>query len=35
MVFRTKLVNIALMPLLVILAGLAVFFIRKRKQQPA
>jgi ABC-type uncharacterized transport system involved in gliding motility auxiliary subunit len=35
LVFWTKLVNIALMPLLVVLAGLAVFFIRKRKQQPA
>jgi ABC-type uncharacterized transport system involved in gliding motility auxiliary subunit len=35
LVFWTKLVNIALMPLLVVLAGLAVFFIRKRKLQPA
>jgi ABC-type uncharacterized transport system involved in gliding motility auxiliary subunit len=35
LVFWTKLLNIALMPLLVILAGLAVFFIRKRKQAPA
>jgi ABC-type uncharacterized transport system involved in gliding motility auxiliary subunit len=32
MVFWTKLVNIALMPLLVILAGLLVFFARKKKQ---
>jgi ABC-type uncharacterized transport system involved in gliding motility auxiliary subunit len=35
LVFWTKLVNIALMPLLVILAGLAVFFIRRKKQAPA
>jgi ABC-type uncharacterized transport system involved in gliding motility auxiliary subunit len=31
LVFFTKLINIALMPLLVVLAGLAVFFLRKRK----
>jgi ABC-type uncharacterized transport system involved in gliding motility auxiliary subunit len=35
MVFWTKLANIALMPLLVILAGLAVFFVRRRRQSPA
>jgi ABC-type uncharacterized transport system involved in gliding motility auxiliary subunit len=35
MVFLTKVVNIALMPLLVILAGLAVFFLRKKKVKPA
>ena len=35
LVFWTKVANIALMPLLVVLAGLAVFFIRKRKQVPA
>jgi ABC-type uncharacterized transport system involved in gliding motility auxiliary subunit len=35
LVFWTKLVNIALVPLLVILAGLAVFFIRRKKQAPA
>lgn len=35
LVFWTKVLNIALMPLLVVLAGLAVFFIRKRKQAPA
>ena len=35
LVFWTKLLNIALMPLLVILAGLVVFFIRKRKLVPA
>jgi len=35
LVFWTKVINIALMPLLVVLAGLAVFFIRKRKLQPA
>jgi len=35
LVFWTKVLNIALMPLLVVVAGLAVFFIRKRKQQPA
>jgi ABC-type uncharacterized transport system involved in gliding motility auxiliary subunit len=35
LVFFTKLLNIALMPLLVILAGLAVYFLRKRKLSPA
>ena len=35
LVFFTKLVNIALMPILVVLAGLIFFFYRKRKQQPA
>jgi hypothetical protein len=34
-VFFTKLVNIALMPLLVVLAGLAVFLVRRRKQAAA
>ena len=34
LVFWTKLANIAVMPLLVVLAGLAVFLIR-RKQIPA
>jgi ABC-type uncharacterized transport system involved in gliding motility auxiliary subunit len=35
LVFRTKLINIALMPLLVILAGLAVFLLRRRRMTPA
>jgi ABC-type uncharacterized transport system involved in gliding motility auxiliary subunit len=35
MVFWTKLVNIALMPLLVIAAGLLVFFVRRKKQSLA
>jgi ABC-type uncharacterized transport system involved in gliding motility auxiliary subunit len=35
LVFTTKVVNIALMPLLVILAGLAVFFLKRRRQRPA
>jgi ABC-type uncharacterized transport system involved in gliding motility auxiliary subunit len=35
LVFWTKVVNIALMPLLVVLAGLTVFFIRRRKLVPA
>ena len=35
LVFWTKLANIALMPLLVILAGLIVFFLKRRKQSPA
>lgn len=35
LVFWTKVLNIALMPLLVVLAGLAVFFIRRRRQAPA
>lgn len=35
LVFWTKLVNIALMPLLVIMAGLVVFYFRRRKHQAA
>ena len=35
LVFFTKLLNIALMPLLVVLAGLAVFLVRRRKQIAA
>jgi ABC-type uncharacterized transport system involved in gliding motility auxiliary subunit len=35
LVFWTKVVNIALIPFLVILLGLAVFFVKRRKQQPA
>ena len=35
LVFFTKLLNIALMPLLVVLAGLAVFLIRRRRQAAA
>ncbi|MGH8764262.1 MAG: Gldg family protein, partial [Burkholderiales bacterium] len=35
LVFWTKVVNIALMPLLVVLAGLRVFFFKRRKQAPA
>jgi len=35
LVFWTKVANIALMPLAVILAGLAVFFIRRRRLAPA
>ncbi len=35
LVFWTKLANIALMPLLVVLAGLAVFFVKRRRQAPA
>jgi ABC-type uncharacterized transport system involved in gliding motility auxiliary subunit len=35
MVFLTKLVNIALMPLLVILAGLLVFFMRRKEVASA
>jgi ABC-type uncharacterized transport system involved in gliding motility auxiliary subunit len=35
LVFWTKLLNIALMPLLVVLAGLAVFFVKRKKQLPA
>jgi ABC-type uncharacterized transport system involved in gliding motility auxiliary subunit len=31
LVFWTKVLNIALMPLLVVVAGLAVFFIRRRR----
>ena len=33
LVFWTKVVNIALVPLLVVLMGLAVFFIKRRRQQ--
>lgn len=33
LVFWTKVVNIALIPLLVVLMGLAVFFIKRRRQQ--
>jgi len=35
LVFWTKVVNIALIPFLVVLLGLAVFFLKRRKQQPA
>jgi len=35
LVFWTKVVNIALIPLLVVLLGLAVFFLKRRKQQPS
>jgi ABC-type uncharacterized transport system involved in gliding motility auxiliary subunit len=35
LVFWTKLLNIALMPLLVVLAGLAVFLVRRKKQATA
>ena len=35
LVFWTKVLNIVLMPLLVVLAGLAVFFIKRKKQNPA
>ena len=35
LVFWTKLVNIALMPLVVVLAGLAVYFLRRRRVGPA
>ena len=35
LVFWTKLLNIALMPLLVVLAGLAVYFIRRNRISPA
>ena len=35
LVFWTKLLNIGLMPLLVVLAGLAVLLMRRRKQVPA
>jgi ABC-type uncharacterized transport system involved in gliding motility auxiliary subunit len=35
MVFLTKLVNIALMPLLVIVAGLLVFAVRRKRQSLA
>ena len=33
--FAGMVANIALMPLLVVLAGLAVFFVRRRRQNPA
>jgi ABC-type uncharacterized transport system involved in gliding motility auxiliary subunit len=35
LVFWTKLLNIALMPLLVVLAGLTVYFIRRKRTAPA
>lgn len=35
LVFWTKVLNIVLLPLLVVLAGLAVFFIKRKKQNPA
>ena len=35
LVFWTKVANIALVPLLVVLLGLAVFFVKRRKQQPS
>jgi len=35
LVFWTKLANIALMPLLVVPAGLAVFLVKRRRQAPA
>ena len=35
LVFWTKVLNIALMPLLVVLAGLAMFFIKRRRMYPA
>jgi len=35
LVFWTKVANIALMPLLVVLLGLAVFFLKRRRQQPS
>jgi ABC-type uncharacterized transport system involved in gliding motility auxiliary subunit len=35
LVFWTKLLNIALMPLLVVLAGLAVFLFKRKQQNPA
>ncbi|MBI1943871.1 MAG: Gldg family protein [Betaproteobacteria bacterium] len=35
LVFWTKVANIALMPLLVVLAGLAVFLVRRRRHSPA
>jgi ABC-type uncharacterized transport system involved in gliding motility auxiliary subunit len=35
LVFWTKVANIALIPFLVVLLGLAVFFVKRRKQQPA
>jgi ABC-type uncharacterized transport system involved in gliding motility auxiliary subunit len=35
LVFWTKVANIALMPLLVVLLGLCVFFLKRRRQNPA
>ena len=35
LVFWTKVANIALVPLLVVLLGLAVFFVKRRKQSPS
>ena len=35
LVFWTKVANIALIPFLVVLLGLAVFFLKRRKQQPS
>ena len=35
LVFWTKVVNIALMPLLVVLLGLGMFFLKRRRQAPA
>ena len=35
LVFWSKVANIALVPLLVILLGLAMFFLKRRRQQPA
>ncbi|HLX79113.1 MAG TPA: GldG family protein [Burkholderiales bacterium] len=35
LVFWTKVANIALMPLLVVLIGLIVFFLKRRRQNPA
>src|SRR6185295_8978385 len=35
LVFWTKVANIAVMPLLVVLFGLTVFFIKRRRQLPA
>jgi ABC-type uncharacterized transport system involved in gliding motility auxiliary subunit len=35
LVFWTKVANIALMPLLVVLLGLAAFFLKRRRQAPA
>ncbi len=35
LVFWTKVANIALMPLLVVLLGLGVFFLKRRRQNPA
>ena len=35
LVFWTKVANIALMPLLVVLAGLVVFFLKRKKSAPA